>query len=280
VNLKRPKRRRGREYMQTVIEAEDLGFSYGGEMIFSGARFSVNPGDFVAVIGSNGAGKSTLMRLILGELTPTEGRVKVFGQDAARFRDWPRIGYVPQNAARAGQDFPASVKEIVEANLYGQAGLFRLPGRALRARAAEALRQVGMEGFERRPIGQLSGGQQQRVMLARVLAGQPEALLLDEPTSGVDAQTVDALYGLLTRLSRDRGMTIVMVTHDVARASALASRVMCLEEGSLVELPPHQVKEELEHKHKHPAGEDRAAASADGAGGHPGEEDGHGHSAV
>jgi zinc transport system ATP-binding protein len=249
--------------MGKIIEAENLGFSYGGERVFSGVRFTVNEGDFVAVIGSNGAGKSTLMRLILGELSPSEGWVKVFGEDAARFRDWPRIGYVPQNAARTGQDFPASVKEVVEANLYGQAGLFHLPGRALKQRAADALRQVGMEGFEKRPISQLSGGQQQRVMLARVLAGQPEALLLDEPTSGVDSTTVDALYQLLARLNHERGMTIVMVTHDVSRASALASRVMCLEEGSLVDLPPRQVEEELRHKHKH-----------------PGEGDGHGHLAV
>jgi zinc transport system ATP-binding protein len=283
--------------MGKVIEAENLGFAYGGEMVFSGVEFTVDEGDFVAVIGSNGAGKSTLMRLMLGELAPTEGRVKVFGEDAVRFKGWPRIGYVPQNAARTGQDFPASVREIVEANLYGQAGLFRLPGRALKQRAADALKLVGMEDFEKRPIGQLSGGQQQRVMLARVLAGQPEALLLDEPTSGVDAKTVDALYELLTRLNREKGMTIVLVTHDVARASRLASRVVCLEEGSLVELPPNQVKEELEHKHKHPGGEDKAIASAaiasDAHGGpgpgeppeehvgeHHGREGGHGHPSV
>jgi zinc transport system ATP-binding protein len=241
--------------MGKIIEAENLGFAYGGEMVFSGVDFAVNEGDFVAVIGSNGAGKSTLMRLMLGELTPSQGRVRVFGEEVSRFRRWPRIGYVPQNAARVGQDFPASVKEIVEANLYGRAGLFRLPGRALKAKASEALKQVGMEGFEKRPIGQLSGGQQQRVMLARVLAGEPEAMLLDEPTSGVDAATIDALYGILSELNRERGMTIVMVTHDVSRATGIASRVLCLEEGSLVELPPCQVMEELKHRHKHPGGE-------------------------
>jgi zinc transport system ATP-binding protein len=242
--------------MGKVIEAEQLGFAYGGEMVFSGVQFTVNEGDFVAVIGSNGAGKSTLMRLLLGELAPTQGQVRLFGTDVERFRHWPRIGYVPQNAARTGQDFPASVKEIVEANLYGRAGLFRLPGRALKAKALDALKQVGMEDFEHRPIGELSGGQQQRVMLARVLAGEPEAMLLDEPTSGVDTATIDALYGLLTKLNRERGMTIVMVTHDVARATGIASRVLCLEEGSLVELPPRQVIEELSHRHKHPGGED------------------------
>ena len=242
--------------MGKVIEAENLGFSYSGEMVFSGVDFAVNEGDFVAVIGSNGAGKSTLMRLMLGELTPSQGQVRIFGTDVAHFRHWPRIGYVPQNAARAGQDFPASVREVVEANLYGKAGLFRLPSRALKAKAAEALKLVGLEGFETRPIGELSGGQQQRVMLARVLAGEPEAMLLDEPTSGVDATTIDALYDILSRLNRERGQTIIMVTHDVARTTGIASRVLCLEEGSLVELPPCQVMEELRHRHKHPGGDE------------------------
>lgn len=250
--------------MQKIIEAENLGFSYGGEMLFSGVDFTVYEGDFVALIGSNGAGKSTLLKLLLGELSPSEGRVRLFGEDAARFRGWPKIGYVPQNAARSGQDFPASVREIVEANLYAQTGILRLPGRALKARAEDALRQVGMEDCLGRPIGELSGGQQQRVMLARVLAGRPEVMLLDEPTSGVDQKTVAALYEILTRLNRERNLTILMVTHDVSRSSAIASRLMCLEEGSLVELPPQQVKEELLHRHKHPAGG----------------EDSHGHPAV
>jgi len=239
--------------MQGIIEAENLGFGYGGEMIFSKVGFAVRRGDFAAVIGSNGAGKSTLLRLILGELAPSEGGIRLFGEDAARFRAWKRVGYVPQNAPRAGADFPASVREIVEANLYAQSGLFRLPGRALRRKAAEALEKVGMEGYERRLIGELSGGQQQRVMLARVLVGEPELMLLDEPTSGVDAGTIDALYALLRKLNREKALTVVMVTHDVGRAAGFANRVLCLEEGSLVELMPRQVSEELRHRHKHPA---------------------------
>lgn len=238
--------------MRKIIEVENLGFSYGGESVFSGVTFSVHEGDFVALIGSNGAGKSTLVKLLLGELSPSEGAIRLFGADAAHFHDWPKIGYLPQNAARAGQGFPASVREVVEANLYASAGLFHFPGRALRARAAEALRQVGMDGYEKRLIGELSGGQQQRVMLARVLAGEPQVMILDEPVSGVDQKTVEALYRLLTRLNRERNLTILMVTHDVARTSAVASRVLCLEERSLVELQPHQVVEELRHRHKHP----------------------------
>jgi zinc transport system ATP-binding protein len=239
--------------MQKVIEAEKLGFGYGGEPIFTNVGFTVYEGDYIAVIGSNGAGKSTLIRLILGELSPSEGGIRLFGEDVGRFRAWTRIGYVPQNAPRASQDFPASVKEIVEANLYSQAGLFRLPGRTLRQKAVRALEQVGMEGYEKRLIGELSGGQQQRVMLARVLVNDPEIMLLDEPTTGVDAQTVQSLYELLSRLNRETGLTIMMVTHDIGRAANYVSRILCLEEGSLVELDKTQVDEELLHKHKHPA---------------------------
>jgi zinc transport system ATP-binding protein len=253
--------------MQTLIEVKDLSFGYGGAPIFSGVSFSVSRGDFVALIGSNGAGKSTLLRLMLNELSPASGSVRLFDEDAARFRGWPKLGYLPQNAPRAGVGFPASVREIVEASLFSQVGLMRFPKKAHRAKAAQALELVGMAGYEKRLIGQLSGGQQQRVMLARVLAGAPEVMILDEPTSGVDSETIRALYALMTQLNRDQGLTIIMVTHDVARAAGAASRVLCLEEGSLVELEPDQLSRELAHRHKHPSMGEGGAC-------------GHGHSAV
>lgn len=238
--------------MREIVEVQHLTFGYGSEPIFSRVGFRVYEGDFVAVIGSNGAGKSTLVKLLLGELSPSEGSVSLFGEDVARFRSFSRVGYVPQNASGAGADFPASVREIVEANLYSKTGLFRFPGRALREKAAQALAQVGMLGYEKRMMGELSGGQQQRVMLARVLVGEPELMILDEPTSGVDAKTVEALYALLRDLNRTRHLTVLMVTHDIGRASEIANRVLCLEEGSMVELKPHQVREELRHRHRHP----------------------------
>ncbi len=256
--------------MQEIIEIQDVSFSYGGEPVFSKIGFSIRQGDFAAIIGSNGTGKSTLLRLILGELAPTAGDVRLFGQDIRRFRDWPRIGYMPQNALKTGADFPASVREIVQANLYAQVGLCRFPSRAQRKKATEALSKVGMAGYEKRLISALSGGQQQRVMLARVLVGEPEMMILDEPTAGVDAATVDALYELLLRLNREKGLTIVMVTHDVARVSEYASRILCLEEGSMVELGRQQLQEELSHRHKHPPMWEHCCAK----------EGEHGHSAV
>lgn len=239
--------------MASIIEVRDVCFGYTGERIIDHADFTVNKGDFVSIIGSNGSGKSTLLRLILGELTPKQGSIRLFGQALAQLRSWPRVGFVPQNGFRGNTGFPATVEEIVLANLYAQVGPLRMPNKSHREAVYRALEQVHMEQYAKRLFGELSGGQQQRVMLARVLVNEPELLLLDEPTTGVDAQTVDALYQLLSRCNRERGVTVVMVTHDMGRASGYVSRVLCLEEGSLVELGLEQVAHELAHKHKHPA---------------------------
>lgn len=239
--------------MPNVLEVDNLSFSYGNEPIFSKIGFSVSKGDFAAVIGSNGAGKSTLLRLILGELPPSTGNIRLFGQDIRQFRDWPKIGYVPQNVLQSGVNFPATAEETVKANLFSQIGLLRFPKKEHLEKTRQALEMVGMAEYAKRLIGKLSGGQQQRVLLARVLVSQPEIMLLDEPTVGVDAQTVDSLYELLSRLNKETGLTLIMVTHDISRAVDHVSRILCLEEGSLIELDKTQIKEELAHKHKHPA---------------------------
>jgi zinc transport system ATP-binding protein len=238
--------------MQNIIEADNLSFTYGGEPIFTGIGFSVSAGDFIAVIGSNGTGKSTLLRLLLGELTPSSGHIRLFGQDAAAFRDWPKIGYVMQAAAQKGAGFPATVEEIVMANLYSRIGLFRFPRREHHKLTREALEQVGMAASSKRLYSELSGGQQQRVLLARVLVGKPEIMLLDEPATGIDAQTAASLYDLLARLNKETGLTVLMVTHDLSRSVSCANRVLCLEGGLLHELNQAEVDEELSHKHKHP----------------------------
>ncbi len=238
--------------MHNAIEAENLSFSYGNEPIFTKIGFSVYKGDFVAVIGSNGTGKSTLMKLILGELAPSDGCIRIFNQDVSKFKDWPKIGYVPQSGLQSADSFPATAEEIVTANLFSQIGLMRFPKKKHRDKAQQALELVEMGAYSKRMIGELSGGQRQRVMLARVLVNDPEIMILDEPTTGVDARTVESLYELLSSLNRETGLTIVMVTHDISRASNYVSRVLCLEEGSLMELGKEQIAEELSHKHKHP----------------------------
>lgn len=238
--------------MTNILEVNNVTFSYGNEPIFNKIGFSVYKGDFVAVIGPNGAGKSTLLRLMLGELPPASGSIRLFGQDIHRFKNWPRIGYVPQAGLQSSVNFPATVEEIVKVNLFSRIGLLRFPKREHREKTLQTLEAVEMGAYSRRMIGELSGGQQQRVLLARVLVNEPEIMLLDEPTTGVDTQSVQSLYELLRQLNRKTGLTIVMVTHDIVRAVNYVSKVFCLEDGSLVELDKAQIDEELSHKHMHP----------------------------
>ena len=225
-----------------ALEADRLSFSYGEAPVLSCASFGLPQGGFAALIGPNGAGKSTLLKLLLGELSPSSGAVRLLGQDTARFRNWRRLGYVPQDGLARHTDFPASVEEVVLANLSGEIGLFRFPRPEHRERVRQALELVGMAGYGRRLIGALSGGQRQRVGIAQALISRPEVMLLDEPTSGMDLQSGENFYRLLAGLNRDHGLTILMVGHDVDRVCSYVSTLYCLEEGTLAELTPGQVR--------------------------------------
>ncbi len=236
----------------SIIEVSGLSYRYESEMVFGDVNFRINKGDFVAIIGANGSGKSTLMRVLLGELDLQEGSVRLFGKNASSFKQWPLIGYVPQNSIQQYNNFPATVMEVITANLYSKSKRFGRTGKAERKAALEALAEVEMQDYSKRMLGELSGGQLQRVMLARVLVSDPELLILDEPTTGVDAHNVDLLYKKLAYLNQKTGRTVIMVTHDLPRSADYVSRVLCLEEGSLVELDARQVEEEIKHRHTHP----------------------------
>ncbi|MCL2699980.1 MAG: metal ABC transporter ATP-binding protein [Defluviitaleaceae bacterium] len=239
------------------IEVTKLNFSYGSDTVLQDVDFSLKEGDFAALVGPNGAGKSTLLRLLLKELAPVSGSIRLLGEDVSDFRRWTEIGYVPQNNAVKGVGFPVTVEEIVAASLYSRAGKrqslrgFRLLNKDRRQTALDALALVGMDDCRKKLMDELSGGQQQRVMLARALVTKPKLMLLDEPTAGVDKKSVDALYELLSRLNCEKGLTIMMVTHDSARVLEYVSRIFCLEQGTLVELSKDQIQAELCHRHSH-----------------------------
>lgn len=226
-----------------MINISDISFSYGNSQILDHASLHVSEGHFSALIGSNGAGKSTLMKLMLGEmrLGKDNGSIQLMGQDIRQFKEWKKISYVPQNGMVSYRDFPASVEEIVMANLYSQIGRFRFPGKKEKEQVHQALCQVGMEDYQNRLIGRLSGGQQQRVLLARSLVNHPQLLLLDEPTSGIDEQNTNEFYQLLQRLNQKRDMTILMVTHDLQSLHDLADDVWLLEDGKTRLLPHEEV---------------------------------------
>lgn len=237
--------------IEKVIEVQNVSFGYSNELVLSGVSIEVQKGDFVGLVGTNGSGKSTLIKLLLGELSPSSGSIKLFGEDVSSFRKWPFIGYVPQNAVAVAASFPATVMEVVMSSLYPQIGFMRLSNKGHKRQAMQALELVGMQGYSKRMIGELSGGQQQRVMLARVLAADAQVMLLDEPTTGIDVKSCETLYELLGNINKQLGVSIVMVTHDLARTSRLVDRVLCLEESTLVELDDKQLEQELKYKHKH-----------------------------
>lgn len=235
-----------------IIEVNNISFGYSNTAIFSEVNFTINKGDFVAIIGANGSGKSTLLKLILGELVPSTGQIRLFNEDVRHFKEWSKIGYVPQKGLSSHTSFPATAEEIVMANLFSQIGLLRFPKKEHRNKAYAALKQVGMQKYAKELIGNLSGGQLQRVMLARVMVNEPDIMILDEPTTGLDAETIKSLYQWLYKVNKETGLTILMVTHDIANVHHYVSKTLCLEEGSLVELAKEQIRQELSHKHKHP----------------------------
>lgn len=238
--------------MENVIEANNLEFYYGQNHIFSKVNFIIKKGDFVSLIGANGSGKSTLLNLLLGEKRPTDGQIKLFDEDIRNFSQWSRIGYVPQTGFGLSKDFPASCQEIVMTNLFPEIGLFKPASKTHKDKALEALDLVNMKEYAKSLIGELSGGQIQRVMIARVLVNNPDIMILDEPTTGIDSQTVDLLYNLLWKLNKEKNITIFMVTHDTENTIDYTNRTLCLEYGSLHELDKMELKRELEHRHIHP----------------------------
>jgi ABC-type Mn2+/Zn2+ transport system ATPase subunit len=194
-----------------ALEVRGLRVSYGAQPVLEDVAFALPAGQLVGVIGPNGAGKTTMLKAILG-LAPAEAGTVAAG-GAAIVRRGGHVAYVPQRDA-INWRFPASVADVVLMGRYGRLGWLKRPGAADRAVARRCLEQVGMESLAARPIAELSGGQQQRVFLARALAQEPEVLLLDEPISGVDAPTQEAILRILSGLAA-QGKTLLMTTHDL-----------------------------------------------------------------
>lgn len=217
-----------------AVELDHVAFSYGSSPVLRDASLRIGEGETCMVVGENGAGKSTLLGIMLGELIPTVGAARLFGVPASSFCDWRRVGYVPQCIAGTYERFPATVKEVVAANRYALRN--RFPSRSKDDDAVSiALASVGMQGYSKRLVGELSGGQVQRVLLARALVNHPDLLILDEPTSGMDADAVEAFAELLQDIAKSRTKSVVIVTHDIRRLSGLSARVLHLESGVLAE---------------------------------------------
>ena len=195
----------------SVIDLQDVSFGYDENLVLEDINLSVDDGDFLAIIGPNGGGKSTLLKLMLGLIEPDSGSVKIYGD--APCKNISQIGYVPQNT-NVNIDFPITVIEVVMmGHIPQKRPLFGYSNKEKEC-ALEALKEVDMQEYAHRRIGNLSGGQRQRVMIARALCTHPKILLLDEPTASIDALGQKEIYQLLKKLNQE--MSIVVVSHDIS----------------------------------------------------------------
>jgi zinc transport system ATP-binding protein len=221
-----------------ALELRDVTFGYvPGRTVLAGVDFAVRHGEFVAVAGPNGGGKTTLLRLALGLERPGSGRVLLLGDPAERCRRRKEIGYVPQRT-RLGGEAPATVREVVAAGRLAQGGLFGPLRRDDRLAVEEALARVGLADRASSPLRTLSGGMQQRAFIARALAGRPSLLVLDEPTTGVDAESQESLAALLDELHRELGVTVLYVSHEFGAVEHFVQRLVLVRGGIVFDGPP------------------------------------------
>ncbi|MEU7975594.1 ABC transporter ATP-binding protein [Micromonospora sp. NPDC049089] len=237
-----------------VITVEHGVVGYDGRPVLRDISLTVTAGEVVAILGANGSGKSTLIRAVLGLVPISAGSVTLFDRPLRRFRQWARIGYVPQRLG-AGGGVPATVREVVASGRLARRGVLRPPGRADRTAVDAALGAVGLADRAGDPVSTLSGGQQQRTLIARALAGQPELLVLDEPTAGVDAASQEAFAGALRDFVADGG-TVLLVAHELGPLRPVISRAVVVHEGRIAHdgaVPdPAGHHAEPDHDHVHP----------------------------
>lgn len=202
------------------LTCENLSVGYNGKTVLTDLNFSVAAGDYLCIVGENGSGKSTLMKTILGLQPPCGGRI-LTGSGLRK----NEIGYLPQQTA-IQMDFPASVSEIVRSGCLGRRGWHPFYGRNEKQLAASAMEKMQITPLARRCYRELSGGQQQRVLLARALCAAEKILLLDEPVSGLDPRVTAQMYALIESLNRQDGITVIMVSHDIAAALRYATHIL------------------------------------------------------
>lgn len=233
--------------MTDAVTIADVSFSYSGPPVLERVNLTIPEGEFLGLVGPNGSGKSTLLKLILGILDPQQGSIRIFGEHPERGRG--RIGYMPQ-MTRFARDFPITVEETVLLGRLGKTSAFGFYRKKDREFARRAMDEVEVTHLRKRPIGTLSGGQLQRVLIARALAGEPDMLILDEPTSNIDMRMEEDIFDLLQTLNKR--VTILVVSHDIGFISQYIHRVACLNRTLQVHQTTEITHDILQSLYDHP----------------------------
>ena len=211
-----------------VLEVSNLNVSRSNSVIIEDANFTIRRGDYVGIVGPNGGGKTTLLLALLNSMPRTQGTIRLFGQDIESFSSWEKVAYVPQHAISFDSHFPLTVRELVSLGRVNRSNLGRTLKRVDLEAVDDALEFMGILNIASRRIGQLSGGQKQRVFVAKALVRNPEMILLDEPIVSVDTKTQEKFYKKLSDLNVKKGITILLVTHDLTAVFCRMSKVMCI----------------------------------------------------
>ncbi len=250
---------------KVIFSVKDISFKVRGQNILTNISFDIFTSDYIAIIGPNGGGKTTIIRILLGLEEPTSGEVEIFGTKLKNFKEWYKIGYVPQRATLVDESFPATVEDVVNMGRTSQRKLFSSVSQEDKKCVLDAMTKMDVYDLKDKMVGTLSGGQRQRVMIARALASNPEILILDEPNTGVDMNSQKKFYKLLKELNTQEGITIVFITHDIgviaddiARLFTINQKVIvcnnpketlsCEEMSELYGIDAHLLHN---HKHKH-----------------------------
>jgi ABC-type Mn2+/Zn2+ transport system ATPase subunit len=224
--------------VQPIVELRQVSFGYGSAPVLEHVDLHLHNGQFAALVGPSGAGKTSLLKLLLGSLRASSGTIVIGGRRVDGSPP-PQVAYVPQ-VETVNWNFPVTVEQVVLMGRARKSGWWPWPTAEDRRQARSVLERLEIGALAERHIRDLSGGQQQRVFLARALIAQPDLLVLDEPTSGVDMRTAETVLHLLADLNR-QGITILMTTHDLNAAAAHAPWVICLNHSVIAEGPPELI---------------------------------------
>jgi zinc transport system ATP-binding protein len=246
-----------------IFDIKNLSFIVKGQRILSNISLEIFRSEYIAIIGPNGGGKTTLVRMLLGLEKPTSGEVKIYGKKLSDFKEWHKIGYVPQRASHVDSSFPATVLDIVKMGRTSQGGIFSSFNETDKKLVYDAMAKMDILDLQDKMIGTLSGGQRQRAMIARALASNPEILILDEPNTGVDVASQKNFYALLRKLNQEDKITIVFITHDIGVIADDIARLFTINEKAIICNDPkhllscqemselYGIDAHLLHNHKH-----------------------------
>jgi zinc transport system ATP-binding protein len=215
--------------MQNILEVKNLSIFYGQSQAVKDISFIINKGDFIGIAGPNGSGKTTLVKAILNLLPIKQGQINILGTDIINFKNWEKIGYLPQKSTSINNLFPARVNEIIMLGLLSTKKLMKRINKDDLKKVDNILNDLDINEFKYSMLSELSGGQQQKVLLARALVSEPEILIFDEPSTALDPNSRESFFELLKKINQEKNITIILITHDTGYIGSYANKLLYLD---------------------------------------------------